>query len=317
MTARAPSIWLALFGLAVSLSIGAGHAAECAATPAGSLQTTDGIHGELLVPADVDGQQLTFILDTGAPTAVMREGVAEQLGLQRSPIPLNMATGIGGRPFQESAVAHTVGLGGLKVSPVGFLLEPASHAADPVSAGLIGAELFRRYDLDLDLPHHRIRLYAPGDCRPAGMTALRANMTPGGHVLVDLQLDGERVTALIDTGASASVVTLDAAHRLWGLSTQTPGVMRIGQILGADGGRLDAYGYDFKGLVVGDIAIPHPSIVLMQDETRRMHHVLTDRPPQAEAEGLPELTLGLPQIRQLRLLIAYRDGVVYAARGAP
>jgi hypothetical protein len=98
-------------------------------------------------------------------------------------------------------------------------------------------------------------------------------------------------------------MTLGTAHRLFGLDVTSPGVRLIGRMQGADAGSVNAYGYGFGKLSLRDITLGAPAIMLVPDETRRMHRVIA--PGQKEAEGLPDLVVGMPELRRLQLLVAY------------
>ncbi len=303
--------WLLPLGLALAA---AGAAADCPAVAV--LTTTDGADGQPRITVAIDGGDRLFVLDTGAPAGVLRESVAEELGLARKPIPLNAVTGVGGRPFEEQTVVPKVGLGGLTLTDVAFLIQPRSHAAEPDMAGLIGADLFSRYDLDLDLRHHRIALLAPGTCRPGGMASMALTVLPSHHVIAAVGLDGTRIDALIDSGASQSIMTLDAARRFFGIDPEAGGGRPVGEIVAADGGRVPAYVHLFRSLSLGSVALGDVPVVLMGDETKRMHRPLSDGDGKLAAGGgggLPDFILGMTQLRRLHLIIAYADRMLYVA----
>ncbi len=143
-------------------------------------------------------------------------------------------------------------------------------------------------------------------------------VAPSGHVFVNLELDNERISALFDTGASHSIVTLNAAHRLFGLDTRSPGVALVGSMMTADGGKTDAYRYRFKTLALKGITLKDPVMALVRDETRRMRIIRpAGTPSPGESEGLPDLILGLSEIRTLHLFIAYRIGCSTRPRTSP
>jgi len=303
-------LWLALSSAA--------RADNCPPKPLASVVLSLGPNGIPIVPVELNGTGKLLMLDTGAPLSVLREAVVEQLGLPRFSIPLDMIKGVGGRPFEQRAVAETVRFGEVEQRSISFLIEPRSHAPDPDNAGLIGADLFSRYDLALDFPGHRLSLFQRGACPPASppgdklVVQMAIRVLPSAHVLIPVALDGKLVEALLDTGASNSVLTLDAAHRLFGIDQNAPDVARIGEIIGADGGRVPAYARRFKTLALGTITLNNPTLELMPNETNRIHHVIRAGSADADEQGIPDLILGMDQLRALSLYIAYGDKILYA-----
>jgi predicted aspartyl protease len=291
---------------------------DCPPRPLASVVLSLGPNGIPIVPVELNGTGKLLMLDTGAPLSVLREAVVEQLGLPRFSIPLDMIKGVGGRPFEQRAVAEMVRFGEVEQRSISFLIEPRSHAPDPDNAGLVGADMFSRYDLALDFPGHRLSLFQRGSCPPALpsgdrlMVQMAIRVLPSGHVLVPVALDGKLVEALLDTGASNSVLTLDAAHRLFGVDENSPGLARIGEIIGADGGRLPAYARHFKTLALGTIKLNNPTLELMPNETNRIHRVIRPGSADADEQGIPDLILGMDQLHALSLYIAYGDRVLYA-----
>jgi hypothetical protein len=296
------------------LALAVPAAAEC---PGITLQTVNGSDSQPRILVGLPDGDRRFILDTGAPMSTLRESVVEALHLPHLPMPLDVASGVTGRPFQERTLVAHLDLGGIGIDNVGFLIEPRSHAEDPERAGLIGADLFARFDLDLELGVGRIRLLAPGSCRPSGMVPVEVQVQPSRHVLVPFVLDGVRVTGLLDSGASRSILLFDAAHRMFGLDPSGPGIRQIGEVTGADGGRMPAYAHGFGALVLGPATLDRPDILLVGDETRREHRPLTGAdgslPPTTAETGLPDFILGMSSLRRLHLIMSYRDRVLYVA----
>ena len=303
-----------LAGAALLLVAWAASAAAttCPHDPDILLQTTDGADGQARIAVGIGGVPRNFIFDTGAPLSVLRESVVDELGLQHVPIPLDAISGATGRPFQEGAIVPLVELGSAQRKDVGFLIEPRSHAENDKQAGLIGANLFGADDLELDFAHHRIALRAPGSCRPDTMPGLPLTVTPSRHVLVRVLLDGQGVKALIDTGAAQSILLVEAAHRLYGIDPSL--LPHAGEIIGADGGRIAAYARPFGTLAMGSIVLNNPPVVIVPDQTHRMRRPLSGTAGLDEDAGLPDLVLGMPILRRLHLIIAYRDATLYVAQ---
>lgn len=172
------------------------------------------VEGYPLVPALLMGQPVSLLLDTGAQGMLVTPAMADALGL-----PLNGLTrvfGTGGS--QQARVVRLPGLrlGGAamteQLAPV--LPLPIDLAVSPPLAGLLGASLLARFDLDLDVPGGRMVLWAPGDCPPPGGTTLPLEVSRAGEAFVPVRVNGQPMLALLDTGSRATILSQAAAKRL-------------------------------------------------------------------------------------------------------
>ena len=129
-------------------------------------------------------------------------------------------------------------------------------AANTGVAGLLGADWLAGYDLDLDVPHHRLGLWQVSGCDkgsdPLGGRnfALPPIRTPRGRVLVPIVVNGTGLLAYLDSGAAATVVTAAAAARL-GIPRAALATDPGGFGLGVDLRRLDFHWHRFDEVRVG------------------------------------------------------------------
>ena len=92
-------------------------------------------------------------------------------------------------------------------------------------AGLLGRDFLSPFDLDLDLPAHRMTLYDVRGCDAGFLpwttpyAAIPASTPMGAALVVQVLVDGRPLRALIDTGASASLITAPGMFRL-GLTSE-------------------------------------------------------------------------------------------------
>ena len=191
-----------------------------------------------LVPATIGGRAVSFVLDTGAQDLLLTPEAAARLALPRDPARRTLVLGTGGAAVAENALLPGLSLGGpgpggvemgprsVPVSPL-----PGLPDVDPPLAGLLGASLLARYDLDLDLPGGRVALHEVRDC-PGGVRPFPAPyvmaplfLTPQGEPFVTVLVDGTPMEALVDTGSRGTVLTEAAAARA-GLRPVGDGVTR-------------------------------------------------------------------------------------------
>ena len=168
-----------------------------------------------VVSATLAGQPVSFVLDTAAQGMLVTPAMAAALGL-----PIAGATRIFGTGGSiEAPVVRLTGLrlGGARMpdtlSPVAPL--PLTLTADPPLAGLLGANLLARFDVDLDIPARRIALYAARSCpAPAGGTVLPMQVSRAGEPYLPVRINGQVLLALVDTGSRATLLTRETAARL-------------------------------------------------------------------------------------------------------
>jgi hypothetical protein len=174
---------------------------------------------EEIVPVELAGQPAGLLLDTGSnattitPQAMSTLGPLQVVGSAR-------AAGIGGEARVPVLALSSLKVGAASViDPIAALIPLSSLPLDryPVF-GLLGQDILSHWDLDLDVAHDRLALYAPQHCavpsapwpgpvQPVHMAWAGASM--GDQVT--MSLDDHRVIAKLDTGASATIVTESAA----------------------------------------------------------------------------------------------------------
>jgi predicted aspartyl protease len=204
---------------------GGGMASRCQPARVAELPLREA-RGFLVVPATLNGQATTLLIDTGAETTTLTPRAATALRLPADRAHDRLLAGITGNVRSTGVLLRQMALGGTVVATdrgasVGAL--PSLDRLDPPVAGLLGADILSGYDVELDLPAHRMALYAPNTCRgwrpwPKAITA-RIQRSITGLVLLDVRVDGQAVRALFDTGARTSLLTRERALTL-GVTTQ-------------------------------------------------------------------------------------------------
>jgi predicted aspartyl protease len=145
---------------------------------------------------------LRLLFDTGAPEILLWSKVAERFGLTHHAKPLTIR-GVNGEPHQvRTAVAKDVQIGDLTLHsvPVRIVSEAPLDQMD----GIIGANVFRDFLIEIDAPRNKIRLFPLEEDTPEEA----APFVEVGHLLfleADCN-DREIGYALFDTGASYSAI---------------------------------------------------------------------------------------------------------------
>lgn len=180
-----------------------------------------------LVTVQVDGQPARFILDTGAERSIVSEAAAQRLGLRRDQWVGTTMGGIGGVDRRPNALPRSFSLGG-----VGLVRATLSHdtslvvtpglrglSAD-VADGLLGRDYLSVFDLDLDMPARTLGLETVRDCSgrflPWQTAYAAVPVTPvlGAAIVMPVSLNGVALRAMLDSGASSSLLAAPGMFKL-------------------------------------------------------------------------------------------------------
>ena len=217
-----------LCALLVCLLIGCAMAhADCRVTSVSTvpLEQAD---GHILVTVAVNDVDATFILDTGAERTLMGDDVVKRLGLARDGWVASIIQGIGGLEQRPNALPRSLRLGGVTLRrrtvtgdtsvTVGPL--PVTAIAGRPIAGLLGRDFLSPFDLDIDLPGRTLTLYDVRGCGTGFLpwstpyAAIPTSAPIGAAMVLQVLIDGRPLRALLDTGASSSLITAPGMSRL-------------------------------------------------------------------------------------------------------
>jgi len=262
---------LQICGLLLFLLAGAAQA-TCRVEP----QTTvpvDMMNGHVLVVVEVNEVAATFILDTGAERTLMGEDVVRRMGLERDGWVASTIRGIGGVQQRPNALPRSLRLGtatlrrktltGDTSVTVGPL--PVNEIAGRPVAGLLGRDFLAPFDLDMDLPGRRMTLYRVEDCAggflpwTAGYWSIPATTPIGAALVVQVTMDGRPLRALVDSGASASLVTAPGIVRL-GLTPEVLARDPVGNGSGIGPAAVPMRRHQFGEMRVGPVVTRDPAL---------------------------------------------------------
>lgn len=266
----------------------------------------------------VNGTSSHLLLDTGAAGILLDRKIAEKAGLKK--IVKTDILGIGDRGPVEGYVAQadSIRIGDLQFE------DCYVHVVDQNSVaqgdGVIGADVFSHFLVDIDLPNQKLRLselpLRPDEVAPAA--ALDAGpATPArfrdryvapemkgyspifrfGHMLlVPTKVNNSAAKLfLMDTGAFNNLISPDAAREV----TKVSGDSSM-QVKGLNGSVKNVYRGDELTLTFGSLRQKNEDIVSF--DTKSISDSIG-----TEVSG----TLGFAMLRMLDIKIDYRDGLVY------
>ncbi len=173
-----------------------------------------------VVDVEINGKPSQLIFDTGGVITTLGAQAALSFGLLQSPTKSDFSSY--GRPVEaDLGRALTVHFADKNVRDIDILV--LRHGGFRVADGFLGQDLLSDYDLDIDMAHGLIRLYAPTGCRDISQT-LKTNSTQmitietsnsADHTRIFGvgRLNGATIRILFDTGTAKSHVTREAAQR--------------------------------------------------------------------------------------------------------
>ena len=261
-----------------------------------------------IAPVLLNDAPAGLVLDTGAFGTSVTPQAVRDLKLETHTLPVE-TTGVGGGGFNQATEIDHLKLGGAEISGAAALVVPLSRKGlDQFPAyGLLGEDLLTNWDVDLDATHDRLTLYEPQQCGSpsppwtgvassidipkilTGPATQSADIVKGlqtsaglqsahnGEILFPVSLDGRTMTALLDTGASFSMVRQSAS----GLDDLALGSDPVGHATGINLLRVDTRRHAFKNLRIGETDygplvidiekydLPGADILLGQDFLRR------------------------------------------------
>lgn len=257
----------------------------------------------VVVPASIGDHPVKMVVDTGGYMTMFTEAKAKELGLQIGVEPSSGLMMYGGLQIKRQIKVGDFTLGRMKAPPLIFPLLPDGFLPPDVD-GLLAPDLIANFDVDFDFANGKLSLFSPHPCDgKAGWWATPDQVTQipitreedRVHISMHVMLDGEDVKALIDTGASHSVMSWETARRLFDIKDDDPRLSKAPQINKATNTKR----FPFKKMSFGNVEVFNPDIILVPDREAQM------------GSSGPKLILGLSVLHQLHLLIAYREKNLY------
>ncbi|MBI2753733.1 MAG: aspartyl protease family protein [Betaproteobacteria bacterium] len=268
----------------------------------------------LVADGAINGQKVGILLDTGAGTSFIHRSSVTRLGLIPQEVVGYRTFAIGGETS-----AHAVHVDKFEIGQ--FLrrnwrvLVAGEGAPRGDVAVYLGYDFFQSVDIEFDLAHHAARLFQPMDCEgvslaywttePAGEAAIE----PGPRLEVTIQINGQPARALLDSGATSSIVAMDFAGRL-GLTPESSGVVAAGCSIGLGKKPVETWIAQFQTFAIGNELVRNPSI-RFADVWKDVTYTETGSRVPRHVAGLPSMLLGADFLRAHRLMVAHSQRKIY------
>ncbi len=177
----------------------------------------------VFVPVTIDGRQTQALLDTGAEKSAVGVDLAAKLDLPADSRHGTTVVGVGGLgTLRKDVMVRQFAFAGYdsKTGHYPLLDTPAGLGKSGEFGGLVGGDMLENFDLDLDMRHNKLTVYRVRHCGGHFLpwtetyAAIPLDLTWGHRIVLPVTVDGQPLRAMLDTGATSSVLDSDAADRL-------------------------------------------------------------------------------------------------------
>lgn len=272
----------------------------------------------LIVDGAINGQKIGVALDSGAQLSLILRSAAERLGLARQEYRGYRLFGLGGETHVEAALVDEFRVGEMTRKKMRLIVAGERDFGNRIDA-IVGEDFFEQVDVEFDLPHNAVRLFQPKDCEGvllaywAAQGASEIAMEPfdsdGPRIVVTVQINGQPMRALLDSGSYTSVLDKWAAERL-GITPDSPGVLAGGKRGGLGGKSVDEWIAPLQSFSIGGETI-RDTTIRFADLSKDATYTPAGSRLLRKIEGTPAMLLGADFLRAHRVLVAHSQRKVY------
>jgi len=180
------------------------------------------VGNRVLVDAQINGQNATVMVDTGASMTFLWQDEAARLGLPVESITGLRLFGVGGEARALGTVVKKFQMGSFSGDQLRLAVVGTKEGRQRREGALVlGDDFFSHFTTEFDLAHNVIRLLRPESCQPGqliywggksySLAALEPVILGHERIQTPVRVDGKRARAILDTGASTSVVAQQTA----------------------------------------------------------------------------------------------------------
>ncbi len=211
-------------GLCWSPAVVAGPA--CQLKQAASLDIVRTSDADLLIPVNVNGADVYFKLSPSMTISAITAAAANAVHLRRSSIPQNLSMTLAGQQVKEQ-VAADLKLGHAAVRAF-LAVSYGALGRDPRVAGILGYDVLKMMDVELDLGHGKVRLFSQDHCphqviywtrsAPVAAIPLQSRGLHSQTFYFDMTLDGETVKSQVEPSVPDGMLSSRAARLAFGIA---------------------------------------------------------------------------------------------------
>ena len=284
---------------------------------------------KMLVPVTINGADKFMVFDTGAAASSLTHAAADALGLSVYTVERERGGAlydVNGEVSRTAASVADFRLGGQQMGSVQFRIwpDPEMEKAGPDLAGILSPRELLSFDVDADFSSRILTLFSPDHCEgnvlywKAGLvSAGDIEMRDDGHIHVPAALDGQELDAIIDSGATISVLSAAAARRSLGLTPSSPGMEPSPSLTKYP--QYPVYRHRFAKLDFNGVTVLNPVVAIWpeaRDRSERSMQSTGNRamPPRIGVKPA-QLIIGMDVLSKLHAYFAFREHRLYVSGG--
>jgi hypothetical protein len=302
-----PTILLALVCSAASFAGDLPQDRDCTLRQLATIDLEIADH--VLVPVTLDGTPARMILGTSSGLSTIYKRDADDMNLTVVKSPL---------PNWQMTTVHSFSLGSYKVGKAQLLLTTKLPTLAPNAApyvGVFGLTALSGVDFELDFAHNKLNLFSAKHCSGNNVVywadsaaSVPYSADPLGVPVFPIELDGKKVAATVDAGASVTQLKTDISKLLYGFDDHSPGTETRTADSGTSVKHYRAMKMTGRGLSVtnADVELIPGSDSCIISRTGPGHSATYEN-----CFGRPPLTLGVDVLRHLRVYFATTEHVLY------
>jgi predicted aspartyl protease/tetratricopeptide (TPR) repeat protein len=255
-----------------------------------------------VIEGSINGNKIGVLLDTGAFASLLTKTAAEKLGLYARSTQ-EVLLGIGGKSRMLVAWIDELRVGG--AIRKGIRVRVGGERPLPGVDFILGDDFFKELDVEFDYAKGVVRLFQPLNCKGVSLAywdsnALQLPMEDETGIVVPIKVNGRAARAMLDSGASSSLVDLSLAAKV-GITPETAGVAPSGCTHGIGADAVPSWVARFDTVQLAGQTIRDPRLRIADRLAERAYGL--DVPP--------EVILGTDFLRAHRVLVSRSQRTVY------
>ncbi|GGF08932.1 hypothetical protein GCM10011611_13010 [Aliidongia dinghuensis] len=299
-------------------------ATECALKLVASIPTEVTPANTVVASVKINDTPATLRIDTGGATSALSIKFAERLGMPIETME-GVYYGLTGRALDHKTHVRDLHLGDAVSHNADFALMPiGGDGTDGRWVGLFGADYLQNYDVEFDFAGGKMNLFSQDHCEGNVVywapeffkSPIRYEQGILHRPLMEIAVDGQRMLALLDTGAPTTFMSLASARGRLDISTDTPDTPKTGHTMGVEGVKLDVYEHVFQTLTFGEITLHNTKMEIIPIDTAAHVEKLGSH-LKAASEDEPDVYIGMNFMKKLHLFLAYSEHAIYYTIAPP
>lgn len=273
--------------------------------------------GQIIANTKINGADVPMLVDSGAMRTQLIRGEAKKLGLSFGPTRL-VSYGVSGVSDVSYTMIDDITIGPSHGKDVELLVNDDTTMSVKFG-GLIGADFLFRSDIEISPAEQEIKFFVAKDCATPFLARwdgaisrveMKAGQGADIRPRIMVEINGQPITALIDSGASHTTLDLRGAHRA-GLSPDSPGVKQLTEkVSGIGTHSMTSWSVPLDTVTIGDETIRDVRVEMADLHSAMVHDGHNEQAFEL-SESLPSLILGADFLQAHHVLFARSQGQFY------